>query len=92
MQQKITATELARSLSDVLSRVHYKGESFVIERNGELVATLEPPDTKPTITLRELLNRLRDRHLLPVDDKFADDLESIQASQPPVPPPPSWDN
>ena len=90
MQQKITATELARSLSDVLSRVHYKGESFVIERNGELVATLEPPDTKPPITVGELFSRLREKHG-PLEG-FADDLEAVQASQEKIGPPPEWDD
>ena len=38
----ITATELARNLSDVLNRVRYRGESFIVERNGEVVAELRP--------------------------------------------------
>ena len=35
METRITPTELARSLSDVLNRVRYRGERFRIERNGE---------------------------------------------------------
>ncbi len=89
--EKITATELAKSLSGILSRVYYRGESFIIERNGEAVATLEPPERRPGVTLGELVAKLRETGLLPVDDNFADDLEAIQASQPMLAAPP-WDS
>ena len=88
METQITATELARSLSDVLNRVRYKGERFVIVRNGEPVATLAPAGpTSPSkgFTLRELAALLKDN---PMPEGLADDLETIQASQPPLPPPP----
>jgi prevent-host-death family protein len=39
---RISATELARKLGDVLGRVRYRGESFIVERNGTPVARLEP--------------------------------------------------
>ena len=90
MEKKITATELAKSLSDILSRVHYQGETFVIERNGETVATLAPPESRTQVTFGELISRLKERHA-PLEG-FADDLEEIQASQPKVGPPPSWDS
>ena len=88
METRITATELARSLSDVLNRVRYKEERFVIVRNGEPVATLAPAGpTTPTVgmTLRELVALLKDN---PMPEGLADDLEEIQASQPPPPRPP----
>lgn len=74
MTTKITATELSRNLSDVLSRVQYQGESFVIERNGRPVAVLEPRRA----TWQDLVDLLQ-RH--PVDDDFADDLEQAQRNQ-----------
>lgn len=80
METRITATELAKSLSDVLNRVKYKGEQFVVERNGEPIATIVPAAPPRSITLREFL--LRYKHFPRPDDKFADDLEAIQASQP----------
>ena len=83
MDVEITATELAKSLSDVLSRVRYKGETFVIRRNGEPIATLAPRGRLPGITLGELVTALQE--LGPVDDRFAGDLEAIQASQGTVP-------
>jgi prevent-host-death family protein len=75
METRITATDLAKNLSDVLNRARYKGETFIVERNGEPVAKIEPP-VKPGITLGELADLIRD--LPPLDDKFADDLETAR--------------
>lgn len=89
MATKITATELARNLSDILNRARYKGESFVIERNGEAVAQIDPPP-KPGLTLGELAALLRE--LPPLDDKFADDLESARSILRDPVVPPRWPN
>lgn len=81
METKITSTELARNLSDILNRVRYKGEQFIVERNGEPVAALGPavaPAEAPTVA--DFFERLR--ALEWPDEDFADDLEQIQASQP----------
>jgi len=87
MATKITATELARNLSDILNRARYKGESFVIERNGEPIATVEPPP-KRGMTLRDLVQFMREH---PPDDRFADDLEAVHAEMnQPLPEPPEW--
>lgn len=80
METVITATDLARSLSDILNRVRYKGENFVIQRKGEPIATLAPIGPTPGVTLRDLAEALG--NLTPVGEGFADDLEAIQASQP----------
>lgn len=79
MDTRITATELARSLSDVLNRVRYKGERFMVERNGEPVATIGPAGPKPGITLSEFLRLLKD--LPQPDEDFARDVEAIRATQ-----------
>ena len=56
---KITATEAARNFSDVLNRVEYKGESFVIERNGRVIGRIEPDRRGFTGTdLADLLDAL----------------------------------
>lgn len=89
MDTVITATELARGLSDILNRVRYKGETFVIQRNGEAIATLAPSGPKPGVTLRELAGALS--KLTMPGEGFADDLEAIQASQPKVKAP-EWTN
>jgi antitoxin (DNA-binding transcriptional repressor) of toxin-antitoxin stability system len=88
MEVTISATYLARHLSDVLNRVYYKGDRFVVERNGEVVATLEVPKPVRPVSLREIAAAL-DRIALP-DKQFFDELEQIQASQPPLPEPPEW--
>lgn len=83
----ITATELARGLSDVLNRIHYQGERFTVERNGEAIAVLEPAGPPAHYTLGDFL-RLLDA-LPRVDDDFATDLEAIQAAQG-AEEPPAW--
>ena len=88
METTITATELARRLSDVLNRVKYRGERFVVQRNGEPVATIAPPSDKPGATGRELIARIGDLEL--PGDGFADDLEAIQAAQQRMPEPAAW--
>ncbi len=89
MDNVITATDLARGLSDVLNRVRYKGEQFAIDRTGERIAILSPAVAPARITLRELAARLGDLSL--PGDGFADDLEAVQSSQP-VMVDPVWPN
>jgi antitoxin (DNA-binding transcriptional repressor) of toxin-antitoxin stability system len=89
VKSTITATELAKNLSDILSRVRYRGEAFLIERNGEPVASLGPVDTPRLLTFEELVARVGD--LVPPGEGFADDLEAIQAEQPLVDAP-AWPN
>lgn len=79
---RISATELARRLSDVLNRVRYRGERFVVERGGEPVAAIEPASSLAGITLKEFADLLRDAPR--PDDAFADDLERIYSAQPPA--------
>jgi antitoxin (DNA-binding transcriptional repressor) of toxin-antitoxin stability system len=79
METTITATELAKGLSDVLNRVKYKGERFVVQRNGETIATLVPLAPPPGITVKALVAEIG--NLSMPGDGFADDLEAIQAEQ-----------
>lgn len=82
----ITATELARNLSDILNRVKYHGERFIVERNGVVVATLAPPPEheKPPITLREFIESIRD--LPPLDEDYEKDIrEALSILLPPQP-------
>jgi len=78
MDTVITATVLARQLGDILGRVRYRGESFVIERNGVVVARLTPAQPPAAATLREGLRRWREAG--PPDPGFADALEQIGAA------------
>jgi prevent-host-death family protein len=82
MSERVTATEAARKFSDLLNRVRYSHETFVVMRGGEEVAQISPAQPSQPVTLRELIERLRQIGL--PDSRFAADLEEIQASQPPI--------
>jgi antitoxin (DNA-binding transcriptional repressor) of toxin-antitoxin stability system len=73
---RITATEAARQFSDLLNRTSYRGESFELERNGQVVAHLIAPPSSTKARLHDL-HRLFDARS--GDPTFADDLESIQS-------------
>jgi prevent-host-death family protein len=82
MSERIAATEAARSLPELLDRVRDKHESFVVVREGEEVARISPVEPSEPMTLRHLVELLRT--VPPPDRGFADDLEDVQASQPPL--------
>ncbi len=58
MKTHISATHAVRQFSDLLNRVHYRGEEFVIERGGEPMGRLAPL-TPATCTGAELGALLR---------------------------------
>ncbi len=53
MEHRLSATELARKLGDVLGRIRYRGDTFLIEKNGSPVARIVPLAEHPTVSLRE---------------------------------------
>ena len=57
MESHISATVAARTLSDLLSRVRYRGESFVVERGGEAVCRIVPAGPRRS-TVADLLRAL----------------------------------
>ena len=75
MEGRISATDLARRLGDILGRVRCRGESFVVEGHGDQVARLVPVSSTATATLRAALTSWR-RAGKP-DFGFADDLERV---------------
>jgi antitoxin (DNA-binding transcriptional repressor) of toxin-antitoxin stability system len=81
MATRIAATRLARGLGDVLGRIRYRGESFLIERNGVLVARIGPvtPDKPPR--LREVVEAWAS---VEADPQFARDLAAIGAADTPA--------
>ena len=86
MEHRISATELARRVGDVLGRIRYRGDSFLVERNGELVARVVPVAEHPAATLREALDAWIGAG--PGDDAFADDLERVMTAD--LPPEDPW--
>jgi hypothetical protein len=70
---------LSRNLSDILNRVKYRGETFAVQRNGEIIATIAPKHRVPQVTLDEVIAKIGDLRM--PGDGFADDLEAIQEEQ-----------
>ena len=81
MEHRISATELARKLGDVLGRVRYRGDSFLVERNGAPVARLVPVPGVPGASLREALGAWSMGGAPDAD--FADVLERVGAADRP---------
>ena len=87
MKTRITATEASRKFSEILNRVAYKGESFVVERSGRPVCEIRPAQEEG-ITTQELVEILKSA---PHPDKaYLDILEEITRNQPTVAPLP-WE-
>ena len=86
MERRITATELARRLGDVLGRIRYRNDSYVVERNGVPVARLLPIVGARPATVREVI--LAWRAAARKDPGFADDLDRINAAD--LPPRNPW--
>lgn len=82
MSERVTVAEAALHLSDLLDRVRNQRETFVILRGGEEVGCLTPAEPGRSLTLRGLIDLLREAGS--PDPQFADDLEEIQAAQPPL--------
>jgi hypothetical protein len=82
MEIRITATELARKLGDVLGKIRYRSDTFVVERNGEAIARISPVADRIAGSLGEGLRAWREA--APTDPRFAEDLDSVnRADRPP---------
>jgi prevent-host-death family protein len=81
MATSISATELARKLGDFLGRVRYRGESFVVERNGVAVARVVPAAEASPPALSQALAAWSGSGF--PDASFADDLERVNAADKP---------
>lgn len=75
MEHRISSTDLARGLGDVLARVRYHGDSFVVERNGEPVARLSPLPEGSATSVREAVRAWCGAGT--PDTEFADALERV---------------
>jgi prevent-host-death family protein len=86
MEEHIPATRLARNLGDVLARIRYRGESFVVEKNGVPVARIVPIEQPKQMTVGEFIRLWTARG---PDPEFADILERVNAADQPAENP--WD-
>ena len=85
MKSHISATHAARHFSDLLSRVRYRGEAFVVEREGEPICEIIP--ARPVArTVADLVRLLRS--IPKPDDEYWDTVEGLTTYQPPLPPSP----
>jgi antitoxin (DNA-binding transcriptional repressor) of toxin-antitoxin stability system len=57
---RVSATEAVRTFSDLLNRIRYRGEEFIVERAGEPVCRMAPASPTRRLSLRELVSVLRD--------------------------------
>ncbi len=80
MESNVTATYLARHLSDVLNRVRYQCEEFLVERNGEVVCRIVPAQRVKGITGAELARLWKE--IPKPDPGYWDDLDDIVRNQP----------
>jgi antitoxin (DNA-binding transcriptional repressor) of toxin-antitoxin stability system len=83
---RLTVTEAVRNFSEILGRVRFRGERFVLLRGGKPVAELGPTAAAAPVRLGELPAVLEGLpHLEPDDaERFARDLDSgRRAAYPP---------
>jgi antitoxin (DNA-binding transcriptional repressor) of toxin-antitoxin stability system len=55
----VSATEAVRSFSDLLNRIRYRGEEFVVERAGEPICRMTPAGPTKALSLRDLASLLK---------------------------------
>ena len=65
----------------MLGRVRYRGDSFLVERNGDLVARLAPIPEASVTSLQEALSAWRSAG--EPEAAFGDDLERVSAADRP---------
>jgi antitoxin (DNA-binding transcriptional repressor) of toxin-antitoxin stability system len=84
----VSATEAARSFSELLDRVYYRGETFVIVRGGEPVCEMSHV-APPRFTGADFLTLL---HSLPKPDLGYWDAVEDRTKQTPAVPESPWDS
>ncbi len=80
MEQTITTRDLVDRLSEVLDRVRNRNERFIVEQQGVPVASLIPVGPQLGVKFYDALDALSDLKM--PGDRFADDLEAVQAAEP----------
>jgi antitoxin (DNA-binding transcriptional repressor) of toxin-antitoxin stability system len=73
MEKTVTATEAARDLSELLNKIKFTGDSYVIKRGGKPVASIGPVrEIEVVRSLKEL------RGILDALPKIGDDLQDFE--------------
>jgi antitoxin (DNA-binding transcriptional repressor) of toxin-antitoxin stability system len=81
MKTRISATRAAREFSELLNRVYYRGESFIVDRGGKPVCEISPA-RRAEFTGADLAELLRSAPR--PDDEYLDVVEKLARSQKPV--------
>lgn len=81
MKSRISATAAARGFAELINRVRYRGESFIVERNGKPICEIRPagPTRFSGAKLADLL-----RSLPKPDEEYLAVVEDLIAQQPTV--------
>ena len=82
MEFRISATEAARRLSDIINRIRYRGEEFIIERGGQPVCRIVP--ALPSFSTGADLTKAFERMPKP-DQAYSDAVEEAIRNQPLLP-------
>lgn len=82
--QRISATEAARSFSDVVSRVRYRNEEFVVEKGGEAMCRITAVGRRAgRSTIGDLLKLFEE--LPPFDKEYRKAVTSLANNQDKLP-------
>lgn len=81
MRSRISATAAVRSFSELLNRVRYRGESFVVERGGKPICEILPA-SHPRFSGSELATLLRS--LPKPDAEYLEIVDALATKQPSV--------
>jgi antitoxin (DNA-binding transcriptional repressor) of toxin-antitoxin stability system len=81
MKIRISATQTTRQFSELMNRVRYRGESFIVERGGQPICEILPacPARFSGGELAELIQSLPRP-----DDEYLNLIEKLAAKQPKV--------
>ncbi|MBN2124396.1 MAG: type II toxin-antitoxin system Phd/YefM family antitoxin [Deltaproteobacteria bacterium] len=87
METRIPATKAVREFSEIVNRIRFRGDTYIIERNGKPVARMGPADPgKGERTLNDLKAVLANLPRLGGElDSFAADLDKAWRTQLPLP-------
>jgi len=90
---RLTVTEVVRNFSEILGRVRFKGERFVLLKGGRPIAELGPTDAVPPLSLGDLPGILEALPHLDARnaDRYARDLEWARRKAGPMPAAP-WES
>ena len=79
MSTRVSATEAVRTFSDLLNRIRYRGEEFVIERGGQPLCRMVPATPSRRLRMKELLPLLRE--IPEADAGYASDVRRARRRQ-----------